>query len=277
MNRDIDYVVVTGPHEGPFAGERVVLAADRLGHYERELGLRDVEHAQETGRLVERLTGADLLGRRYTPPFDFFAGRENAHQVLEADYVTTDEGTGIVHIAPAFGEEDKVVTDAAGIEPVVPVDGKGEFTAEVPPYAGQHVFEANKAITRDLREAGLLLRLETYEHPYPHCWRCDQPLIYRAVSSWFVKVTAVPRPDARAEPGDHLGARPHPGRLVRQVAGERPRLVDQPQPLLGQPDPGLDVGRPDATRGSTSTARWTSWSATSACARRTCTAPTSTS
>ncbi|GAA4358887.1 isoleucine--tRNA ligase [Angustibacter luteus] len=189
VNPAVDYVVVTGPAEGAFAGERVVLAADRLGHYERELGLRDVEHAAETGRLVERLTGADLLGRRYTPPFDFFAGRENAHQVLEADYVTTDEGTGIVHIAPAFGEEDKVVTDAAGIEPVVPVDAKGEFTAEVPPYAGQHVFEANKAITGDLRDAGLLLRLESYDHPYPHCWRCDQPLIYRAVSSWFVKVT----------------------------------------------------------------------------------------
>ncbi len=189
VHRDIDYVVVTGPAEGAFAGEKVVLAADRLGHYERELGLRDVAHAEEQGRLVERLRGTDLLGRRYTPPFDFFAGRTNAHQVLEADYVTTDEGTGIVHIAPAFGEEDKVVTDAAGIEPVVPVNARGEFTSDVPTYAGQHVFEANKAISRDLREAGVLLRLESYDHPYPHCWRCDQPLIYRAVSSWFVKVT----------------------------------------------------------------------------------------
>jgi isoleucyl-tRNA synthetase len=189
VHPDIEYVVLTGPADGPFAGEKVVLAADRVGHYERELGLRDVAHAEETGRLVERLTGAQLLGRRYTPPFDFFAGRENAHRVLEADYVTTDEGTGIVHIAPAFGEEDKLVTDAAGIEPVVPVDSRGRFTAEVPPYAGQHVFEANKVIARDLREAGLLLRLETYDHPYPHCWRCDEPLIYKAVSSWFVKVT----------------------------------------------------------------------------------------
>src|SRR4051812_17438888 len=190
VHRDIDYVVVTGPAQGPFAGQKVVLAADRLGHYERELGLRDVGHAQETGRLVERLTGADLLGRRYTPPFDFFAGHQNAHRVLEADYVTTDEGTGIVHIAPAFGEEDKAVTDAAGIEPVVPVDPRGQFTSQVPPYQGEHVFEANKHIARDLREAGLLLRLETYDHPYPHCWRCGNALIYRAVSSWFVKVTA---------------------------------------------------------------------------------------
>ncbi len=191
VNRDIDYVVVTGPAEGAFAGEKVLLAADRLGHYERELGLSDVADAEAKGRLVERLTGADLVGRRYTPPFDFFAGRANAHQVLQADYVTTDEGTGVVHIAPAFGEEDKVVTDAAGIEVVVPVNGQGRFTAEVPTYEGQHVFDANKVIARDLREAGLLLRLESYDHPYPHCWRCDNALIYRAVSSWFVKVTAI--------------------------------------------------------------------------------------
>ncbi|HET8615855.1 MAG TPA: isoleucine--tRNA ligase [Actinomycetales bacterium] len=190
VNPDVEYVVLTGPDDGPFAGEKVVLAADRVGAYERELGVSSVADAQEKGRLVERLHGRDLLGRRYTPPFDFFVGRENAHQVLPADYVTTDDGTGIVHIAPAFGEEDKVVTDAAGIEPVVPVDGRGVFTSEVPPYAGQHVFEANKAIARDLRDAGLLLRLETYEHPYPHCWRCDNPLIYKAVSSWFVKVSS---------------------------------------------------------------------------------------
>ena len=190
VNRDVEYVVVTVA-EGAFAGEKVVLAADRLGHYERELGLRDAADAEEQGRLVERLRGSDLLGRRYTPPFDFFAGHQNAHRMLEADYVTTDEGTGIVHIAPAFGEEDKVITDAAGIEPVVPVDSRGQFTEQVPPYAGMHVFDANKVIARDLKEAGLLLRLETYDHPYPHCWRCDSALIYRAVSSWFVKVTAV--------------------------------------------------------------------------------------
>ncbi|MGL4174396.1 MAG: isoleucine--tRNA ligase [Actinomycetota bacterium] len=191
VHPDIAYVVVTGPADGPFTGRRLLLAADRLGHYERELGLRDVTQARTEGRLVRELRGADLVGVRYDPPFDFFPGQENAHQVLPADFVTTDEGTGIVHLAPAFGEDDKLVTDAAGIEPVVPVDGRGEFTAQVPPYAGQHVFDANKTIARDLRDAGLLLRLETYDHPYPHCWRCNNPLIYRAVSSWFVKVTAI--------------------------------------------------------------------------------------
>ncbi len=175
VHPDVDYVTVEAN------GERYLLAEARVAAYARELG--------EEPPVVGRVKGADLVGRRYTPPFDFFVGRENAHQVLAADYVTTEDGTGVVHIAPAFGEEDKVVTDAAGIEVVVPVDPHGRFTADVPPYQGQHVFDANKAIIRDLREAGLLLRHETYDHPYPHCWRCDNPLIQRAVSSWFVAVS----------------------------------------------------------------------------------------
>ncbi|GAB2756855.1 isoleucine--tRNA ligase [Salinifilum aidingensis] len=179
VNPEIEYVVVAPPS----SGERYVLAAARLPAYERELGEDIADH------VLARFSGTELLGTGYEPPFDFFRGRENAHRVLEADYVSTDDGTGIVHIAPAFGEEDKVVTDAAGIEPVVPVDSHGRFTAEVPPYEGQQVFEANRDITRDLKEAGLLLRHETYDHPYPHCWRCDNALIQRAVSSWFVAVS----------------------------------------------------------------------------------------
>ncbi|UER54763.1 isoleucine--tRNA ligase [Kineosporiaceae bacterium SCSIO 59966] len=187
VHPDLEYVVVES------GGERYVLAAERVAHYARELAGPDGEEP----RVVQRLRGTDLLGRRYTPPMSYFLGRQNAHQVLAADYVTTDEGTGIVHIAPAFGEEDKVVTDAAGIEAVVPVDAQGRFTAEVPDYAGRHVLEANADIIRDLKTGGgavtegtVLLRHETYDHPYPHCWRCDTPLIQRAVSSWFVKVTA---------------------------------------------------------------------------------------
>src|SRR5699024_4597051 len=102
----------------------------------------------------------------------------------------TDDGTGIVHIAPAFGEEDFEVTQAAGIEVVNPVDASGRFTDDVAAYAGLHVFEANAPIIADLKAAGLLLRHQTYDHSYPHCWRCDNPLIQRAVSSWFVEVTA---------------------------------------------------------------------------------------
>ncbi|MDX8034409.1 isoleucine--tRNA ligase [Lentzea sp. BCCO 10_0856] len=176
VHPDVDYVTVVGSD-----GDKYLLAEARVAAYARELG--------EEPEVVARYKGSDLVGKKYLPPFDFFVGRENAHQVLTADYVTTDDGTGIVHIAPAFGEDDKLVTDAAGIEVVVPVGPDGKFTAEVTPYAGVHVFEANKLIIRDLKEAGLLLRHETYDHPYPHCWRCANPLIQRALSAWFVAVT----------------------------------------------------------------------------------------
>jgi isoleucyl-tRNA synthetase len=167
-------------------GEHYLIAEDRLPAYARELGDQPL--------VVGRYQGSELLGLRYVPPFDFFAGRAHAHQLLAADYVTTDEGTGLVHMAPAFGEEDKAVADAAGIEAVIPVDSAGQFTTEVPPYAGMQVFDANRVIIRDLRDGApharaVLLRQETYEHPYPHCWRCNNPLIQRAVSSWFVAVT----------------------------------------------------------------------------------------
>ena len=182
VNPGVDYVLVEA------RGERWVLAAARLSAYARELGAEP--------ELLRTFRGTELLGLAYTPPFDFFLGRENAHRVLAADYVTTEDGTGLVHIAPAFGEEDKVVTDAAGIEVVVPVGTDGTFDATVPPYEGMLVFDANHQIIRDLKEhtapfvLGTLLRHDTYDHPYPHCWRCGNPLIQRAVDSWFVQVTA---------------------------------------------------------------------------------------
>ncbi|MDQ1289700.1 MAG: isoleucyl-tRNA synthetase [Actinomycetota bacterium] len=190
VNPSMTYVVVPGPAGSPLEGQRFVLAETRLSHYARELG------TDAADRVEARLTGAELVGARYTPAFDFFAGRPNAHQVIGAEFVTTEDGTGIVHMAPAFGEDDKIACDEAGIEPVVPVDGQGRFTAEVPPYAGMQVFEANKPVIADLKSrsagaSGVLLRQETYDHPYPHCWRCDNALIYKAVSSWFVKVTAI--------------------------------------------------------------------------------------
>lgn len=178
---DIDYVAVR-PAEGDFAGRTLVLAASRLAAYARELGAEP--------EVVARLTGHDLVGLRYTPPFAYFTGRENAHQVLAADFVTTEDGTGLVHLAPAFGEDDAAVCLAAGIETVVPVDSKGRFTTEVPEYAGTQVFDANPGLIRELKQRGLVVRHETYEHSYPHCWRCRNPLIYKAVSSWFVRVTA---------------------------------------------------------------------------------------
>jgi isoleucyl-tRNA synthetase len=130
-----------------------------------------------------------MVGLSYTPPYDFFLGHENAHRVLEADYVTTDSGTGIVHLAPAFGEEDMDVATANGIEVVQPLDAGGKFTSLVPPYEGLMVFDANPVIIKDLKASGRLLRHETIEHSYPHSWRSGQPLIYMAVPSWFVAVT----------------------------------------------------------------------------------------
>ena len=137
----------------------------------------------------------------YAPPFPYFnemgVDSPNVFSVLPADFVSTDDGTGLVHLAPAYGEDDMATAQAAGIEAVTPVDAKGRFDETVPEYGGQHVFDANPQIIRDLKNqsgaaqvnGAVLLRHETYDHSYPHCWRCRNPLIYRAVSSLFIKVT----------------------------------------------------------------------------------------
>lgn len=176
VHPEVDYVQVLGED-----GKRYVLAEARVAHYARELG--------EDPEVVSRHKGTELVGLSYKPPFDFFLGHPNAHVVLSADYVTTDSGTGIVHLAPAFGEEDMDVATANGIEVVQPLDPGGKFTSMVPPYEGLMVFDANPVIIKDLKAAGKLLRHETIEHSYPHSWRSGQPLIYMAVPSWFVAVT----------------------------------------------------------------------------------------
>ena len=184
VNPDVTYVQVEGSD-----GRRYVLAEPRLPAYARELG--------EEPTVLGSFAGRDLLGLHYVPPFPYFMDSANAFRVLPGDFVTTEDGTGIVHMAPAYGEDDKATADAAGIAAVTPVDSKGRFDATVPDYAGQHVFDANPHIIRDLKNqsgaaaanGAVLLRHETYDHSYPHCWRCRNPLIYRAVSSWFIKVT----------------------------------------------------------------------------------------
>ncbi|WP_020387163.1 isoleucine--tRNA ligase [Kribbella catacumbae] len=175
---DIDYVVVNDSE-----GRPTILAEARLAAYGYE-------------EVIRRLKGSDLIGLRYTPLFDFFAytsrwGTENAFQVIAAEHVTTEDGTGVVHMAPAYGEEDQLACDAVGIPTLLTVDEGARFTTVVPPYAGQHVFDANRPIIRDLTAAGALVREDSYVHSYPHCWRCRKPLIYKAVSSWFVEVTRI--------------------------------------------------------------------------------------
>ncbi|MGB9012605.1 MAG: class I tRNA ligase family protein, partial [Aeromicrobium sp.] len=183
VGTEIDYVMV--------GDDRLIFAEARLPAYARELG--------DDPEVVWRGTGADLLGLTYTPAFSYYAGHDNAFRVVAADdAVTTTDGTGLVHSAGAFGEVDKEVTDREGIEPVMPVGKDGRFTAPVTDYEGMQVFDANAAIIDDLKAhtgavtAGMvLLRRETYDHSYPHCWRCREPLIYKGVSSWFVEVTAI--------------------------------------------------------------------------------------
>lgn len=162
-------------------GERLILSVNAIEKYKKQL-----EGYEQTGTVK----GTDLKGLRYEPPFDYFKGRfETAHQVLIADFVTDEDGTGIVHLAPGFGEDDLKACREAGIGVVVPVDAAGKYTDEIADYAGMLVFDANKPITQRLKEEGKLLRHDTYDHNYPHCWRTDEPLIYKAVESWYVRVS----------------------------------------------------------------------------------------
>ena len=178
------YVVVEVAGEkapAALAGMRVVLAEARLSAYARELGKKP--------EVLARVTGRELAGLHYTPAFDCFADNENSFQILPADYVTMDSGTGVVHQAPAFGEDDMATCNAFGISPVIPVDMDGKFTADVPDYEGLLVFDANPRVIKDLKAAGRLFRQETIDHSYPHSWRSGEPLIYMALPSWFVAVT----------------------------------------------------------------------------------------
>lgn len=138
---------------------------------------------------IGTIKGSDLIGRRYKPLFPYFKETANSFRVLGGDFVTTEEGTGIVHMAPGFGEDDQKLCEANGIPIVCPVDERGCFTAEVTDFAGQQVFEANKQVIHYLKTRKLLVKHESYVHNYPHCWRTDTPIIYKAVSSWYVKVS----------------------------------------------------------------------------------------
>ena len=164
-----------------FAGSRVVLAEARLSAYSRELGKKP--------KVMARVTGSELAGLSYTPVFNYFADNANSFQILLADYVTMDSGTGVVHQAPAFGEDDMNTCNKYDIPLVIPVDMDGKFISEVPEYEGLLVFDANPRIIKDIKGLGRVFRQETIDHSYPHSWRSGEPLIYMALPSWFVAVT----------------------------------------------------------------------------------------
>ena len=173
-------------------GAEYLIASELLGGYAKDLGYDSAEAAR--AGVAFTIRGAELEGVTYDRLWDYYAdtetyGTENAWQILVADYVTTTEGTGIVHQAPAYGEDDQIVCAAAGIPVILSVDEGGRFLPHIAEVAGLQVFEANRTLTQLLRSQGRLLRQASYEHPYPHCWRCRNPLIYKAVSSWFVRVT----------------------------------------------------------------------------------------
>lgn len=140
--------------------------------------------------ILERCTGKDLEYKEYEPLFPFAKVKEKAFFVTCDTYVTLTDGTGIVHIAPAFGEDDAQVGRRYGLPLVQMVDTKGEMTAETP-WAGMFCKTADKEIIKALEESGLLFKILEFEHSYPHCWRCDTPLLYYARDSWFIKMTAV--------------------------------------------------------------------------------------
>ena len=195
---EISYAVVSagpnGASDGGGSKTKYLIAASLLGAYAKDLGYEDSESA--IAATEKTFLGKDLGGTKYARIFDYYADEskfdiKNAWQVLVGDYVADNEGTGIVHQSPAYGEDDQKLCEAAGIPVYVSVNERAQFNSVISDFEGQHVFDANKPITQKLKAESRLLRQASYEHPYPHCYRCKNPLIYKAVSSWFVETTKV--------------------------------------------------------------------------------------
>lgn len=179
VGADIDYAVM---QEG---NEKYVLAEALLDRYKQQL-----QQAERVGTMK----GKDLVGLAYEPLFPYFAHlKDRCFRIIAGDFVSTEDGTGIVHIAPGFGEDDFNACMALNREfPIVcPVDEAGCFTAEVSDYCGRQVFDTNEEIIARLKASHQLVKKEQITHSYPYCWRTDTPLIYKAMSSWFVKVTDI--------------------------------------------------------------------------------------
>ncbi|MHC9043102.1 isoleucine--tRNA ligase [Microbacterium saperdae] len=176
------------------SAHRYLLARELLGGYAKDLGYEGIDDALAAVDATVR--GAELEDVTYDRLFDYYAdeeiyGTENAWRILVDDYVTVSDGTGIVHQAPAYGEDDQRVAGAAGIPTILSLDDGGRFLPNVTDVAGELWMDANTPLVRLIRENGRLIRLQSYEHSYPHCWRCRNPLIYKAVSSWFIRVTDI--------------------------------------------------------------------------------------
>ncbi len=176
IGEDFDYVKVR------FGDEILILAEARL----EALGY------EEEPEILEKFKGRDLIGRRYEPLYNFCdTGDKDGYRIVGADFVTLESGSGIVHMAPAFGEDDYQVGKANDLPFLCPVAGDGTFTEEVEPWAGMHVKDADRGIIRDLDSRNLMIREESYTHDYPFHDRCDSPLIYYATPSWFIRTSSM--------------------------------------------------------------------------------------
>lgn len=191
---DVHQVAGTEDAAVESSAHRYLLARELLGGYAKDLGYESLDEALAAVDATVR--GADLQDVTYDRLFDYYAdeetyGTENAWRILVDDYVTTTDGTGIVHQAPAYGEDDQRVAGAAGIPTILSLDDGGRFLPNVTDVAGELWMDANTPLIRLLRAEGRLVREQSYVHSYPHCWRCRNPLIYKAVSSWFIRVTDI--------------------------------------------------------------------------------------
>ena len=184
IDPEAEYAIVEEvDDDGNGSGDRLILHAERVAAY-----WPDDQGIARRGSIG----GGELEGKSYEPMFPFFADRkaEGSFRVLPGSFVTGDSGTGVVHTAPAFGEDDFQLGKEHGIEPADPVDRDGRFTDIIAPYAGMMVKDADKQIIADLKASGQLLRHDTYTHSYPFCYRSDTPLIYKTISAWYVRVEA---------------------------------------------------------------------------------------
>ncbi|HUX52123.1 MAG TPA: isoleucine--tRNA ligase [Spirochaetia bacterium] len=178
LGPDIEYVKVAD------GDEFFIIARERLSAYYK---------SPDECQVVGTYTGKDLAGISYEPIFPYFkdVGSSSAFITYNADYVSTEDGTGIVHIAPGFGEDDYAVFKGTDVPTLCPIDDECRFTADVPDYAGRFVKDTDKDIIRRLKEEGKVVRHDQHLHSYPHCYRCHSPLIYRAISSWFVNIEKI--------------------------------------------------------------------------------------
>ena len=178
VGEDIDYIFIESDNK------TFILAQSLIAKYFKD---------ESTYKIIKTLKGKELINKKYEPLFNYFKDmeKEGGFKVVAGHHVTTESGTGIVHIAPGFGEDDAEIGKKFGLPSICPIDSEGRFTEEITDFKGRWVKDTDKEIIRLLKERGLILKHETLVHSYPHCWRCDTPLLYKAISSWFVNIDKI--------------------------------------------------------------------------------------